>query len=627
MEVERLQHVDSANTGSLVQSLHAFHRSGISTPHAWVLPAPIITKIAHDNRLFQILELEFSVLNPQDHTQLEQFSQDIGHHIRNMVLPESTARSFGRLFDTWLEHHFVAVRPSLIVPKHQVDQLSELHVKGEANIIESFFNVWAKLYRPEYLPQRLQEWKQGLRIPAALVIQVMVNAESSGVGIYTPVNGKRPASITIFSQWGVSPDTQTLFRQGDWFEVDARTWEVKQRHIGVKRQEWVRHLDRLHQRAVQHRLQAHPSLTIQGAVALAKIVAAAHKGQIGAYQVDWAAGRESAYVLDVRPIQYNPETSGSVYFLPTAEQLKSLLPKHSSTHARSGPTSTKVFASIAHADHLKSQLVHADGIGLLRTETAYLQLGDHPFHLLKKGRSEQIRQRLTELVLSVSQAHHADFPILFRSQNFTTNELASFAHGGQFEPGEANPYLGYRGAVRIIHDYTLFDIELDALQDAHMEGVQQLGLMIPFVRSHSELAILVHHFTKPEFATQRFLQLWMQANTPENLLDIEQYCMPDLTGISLNVQSIHALLHGVDPDNNDVFQLYPVHHKGIHRYLKQAREKTSKHKIKLVLQLEQFDHTFIEFASELGYDAVTVRAKDVHRARQVIIDTEQQRYR
>lgn len=628
VEVEHLQHDDPVNTGTLAQSLHVFHKRGLPTPNAWLLPVSVIHNIASSNRLFQILELEFSVLNPQDHAQLDRSSYDIAERIRNMVIPESVARSFRRLFDTWLEHQYVSVRPSFIVSKHQADQLSELHVKGEANIIESLLSVWAKLYQPEYLAERLQEWKQGIRVPAAFVIQVMVHAESSGVGVYIPSSGKQPANITIFSQWGISPDTQSLFRQGDWFEVDPRTWEVKQRNIGIKRHEWVRKLDSLQQRAVAHKLQAHPSLTVQGAVALAKMVAAAHKGQIGAYQMYWAAGRDAAYVLDVRPLQYQPRESGSVYFLPTAEQLKSLLPKHAPMHkSNSGLTSTKVFASIAHADHLHSQVSHADGIGLLRTESAYIQLGDHPFSLLKKGKSERIRQRLTELVLSVAQTQHQDFPILFRSHNFTTNEMAEFSHGRQFEPTEVNPYLGYRGAVRIIHDYTLFDVELDALQDAHMEGVQQLGLIVPFVRSHSELAIIVHHFTKPEYATQRFLQLWMQANTPENLLDIEQYCMPGLAGISLNIQSIHALLHGVDPDNTDVFQLYPVHHQGMHKHLKQARESTRKHKIKLVLQLEQFDHKFIEFASELGYDAVTVRAKDVHRARQVIIDSEQQRYR
>jgi phosphoenolpyruvate synthase/pyruvate phosphate dikinase len=624
LEVVHLQRQDVSSTGVLSSSLFAFHERGLPTPQAWVLPASAMMKIAQDNHLFQVLELEFSVLDTSNHQQMLSFSQDIAHHIKNMVLPESIARSFRRLYDNWIDHQFIAVRPSLVGTKDQPEHLSTLNVRGEANIIESLFETWARLYLPEFLPQRLEEWKQDIRVPAAFIFQVMVNAESSGVGIFTPATAKRPANITVFSQWGVTPDTQSLFRQGDWFEIDPQHWEVKQRHIGVKQKEWTRRLDELHQQPVQHKLQSHPSLTTQGAVALAKMVHSAHKGHVGAYIVDWAAVRDSAYILDVRPFHYRPQDSGSVYFLPTAEQLKAVLPKLSTPRTYTGPTATKLFVSVGKPDQVKAQVAGADGVGLLRAEWAYQQLPDHPFHLFKTGKTEQIRTHITELLLNVAQFHNPDFPILFRSQNFTTNELAEFKHGKEYEPSEVNPYLGYRGAVRIIHDYTLFDIELDALQDAHLEGVQNLGLLIPFVRNHSELAIILHHFSKPEFATQRFLQLWMQGNTPENILDIEHYCMPGLAGISLNIQSIHALLHGVDPDNSDVFQLYPVHHKGIYQHLKSARQKTHAHHIKLVLQLEQFDQKLIEFASELGYDGVTVRAKDVHRARQVIIETEHQ---
>ena len=624
LEVAHLQHQGVSSTGNLAYSLLTFHERGLPTPQAWVLPASAMVKIAQENHLLQVLGLKFSVLDQSDHQQMLSFSQDIAHHIKNMVLPESIARSFRRLYDNWIDHQFIAIRPSLVRTKDQSDHLSALHVRGEANIIDSLFETWAKLYLPEFLPQRLTEWREGIQAPAAFIFQIMVNAESSGVGIFTPTVGKRAANITVFSQWGITPDTQSVFRQGDWFEIDPQHWEIKQRHIGVKHHEWTRRLDELHHQAVQHRLQSHPSLTTQGAVALAKMVYTAHKGQVGACIVDWAAERNSACILDVRPFHHRPHDSGSVYFLPTAEQLKAVLPKLTTPRTYTGPTATKVYVSVGKPDQVKAQVSGADGIGLLRAEWAYQQLPAHPLHLLKAGKSELIRTNITELILHVAQFHNPEFPILFRSQNFTTNELVDFKHGKEYEPAEVNPYLGYRGAVRIIHDYTVFDIELDALQDAHLEGVQNLGLLVPFVRNHSELAIILHHFSKPEFATQRFLQLWMQANTPENTLDIEHYCMPGLSGISLNIQSIHALLHGVDPDNSDIFQLYPVHHKGIYQHLKAARQKTHTHHVKLVLQLEQFDQQLIEFASELGYDGVTVRAKDVHRARQVIIEAEHQ---
>lgn len=610
--------------GALAASLRTFHQRGLPTPTAWVMPVSTLEEIAQANHLSRVLELELSALNLKDRQQRLRFSEDIAQHIKSMVLPVSIEKAFQKLYDTWLDHQFVAIRPSIVTTQEYPEHLSALHVQGEANILESLFEVWAKLYLPEHLPDRVAEWKKGHKVPVALVIQMMVNAESSGVGIYAPAGSRRPASITIFSQWGTSPELRSLLQQGDWFEIDPKTWEIRQRHVGVKHHEWVRRLDHLHQQPVQRRLQTHPSLTPQGAIALAKMVTAAHKGQLGSYIVDWAAGIDAAYILDTRPFSHQFTENSNLYYLPAAEQLKALIPTTHVPRNYSGPTATKIYVSIGKGDQAKTSLAGADGIGLLRSEWAYLQLPAHPFHLLKTGKADLVRNQLTELLLQVSQSHSDDFPILFRSQNFTTNELAGFKHGDEYEPDEPNPYLGYRGAIRVIHDYTLFDVELDALQDAHLDGVQNLGLMIPFIRNHSELAIILHHFAKPEFATQRFLQLWMQANTPENLINIDQYCMPGLQGISLNVQSIHALLYGVDPDNTDVFQLYPAHHQTLFELLKKARKATQNHNIQLILQLEQYDQKLVEFAAQLGYDGVTVRAKDIHRARQEVIEAEHQ---
>lgn len=625
IDVADLTASEYKEVGHLATSLHALHSHGLPTPAAVSLTVSAVEHIALSNHLLELIELEFSVLDPNDARQTTRCSESITQHIQNMVLPEQIAKEFQKIYSQHLEHTYLAIRPSFITASVHHNQMSALHVKGEANAIESLFEVWSRLYAPKHLAERLEEWKKGHKQPATFVFQVMVNAESSGVGIFTPATAKNSATITIFSQWGVTPDHDTVFKQGDWFEVDAKTWEIKQRHIGIKRQEWVRRLDHLHQQTVQHRLQSHPSLTTQGAVALAKMVQVAHKGHFGSYLMEWAASRDAAFILDVRTFEHQPQQSGSVYFLPTAEQLKSALPNTSSPRTYTGPTATKVFVTFSRPDDAKTQLSGADGVGLLRSEWAYAQLPEHPFSLVRRGKADFIRKELTKLILSAGQHHSSEFPLLFRSQNFTSQELQQFSHGDEYEPFEQNPYIGYRGAVRIIHDYTLFDVELDALQDAHLEGVQHLGLMIPFVRSHSELAIISHHFAKPQFSTQRFLQLWMQANTPENLLNIEQYCMPSLAGISLNIQSIHALLQGVDPDNSDVFQLYPIHHQGMYQHLKEARHKTHQHNTKLILQLEQFDQTLIEFAAELGYDAVTVRAKDIHRARQRIIEVEHQR--
>lgn len=616
--------VDLNQVGVLTGALQHFQARGLPTPAAWVLPLDALSEIAAANHFFQVLELELSALHLDDIQQRQHISQDLTQHIRRAVIPASVEKAFQRLYDHHLEHHFIAIRPSFISPEIDSSQFSALHLQGEANIMESLLEVWGRLYLPEHLPERVAEWRRGIKLPAALVLQVMVNAESSGVGIFTPASKQRPATVTIFAQWGATPAISELYDQGDWFEIDPKTWQLRQRHVGIKRREWVRRLDHLHSQAVPKHLQAHPALTTQGALALAKMVTAAHKGQFGAYAVDWAAGRQAAYILDSRPFTFHSQTPPSVYFLPLAEQLKQ---RATTTVATPGnqTTTTKVLVAVGKVAPNPVQTSGADGIGLLRAEWAYLQLPAHPLHLLKIGKADLIRKILTETILQAAATHPADFPVLFRGQNFTTAELRSFEHGQQYEPEEPNPYLGYRGAVRMIHDYTLFDVELDALQDAYFAGVKQLGILLPFVRSQSELAILLHHFRKPTYQTERYAQFWLQLNTPENLLNIAAYCQPGLQGLSLNVQSIQALYQGIDPDNLEVFQLYSVDHQHFYRWLKAARTITQQQQLQLILQLEQYDQKLVEFASELGYDGVTVRAQELHRTRQTVLETERRR--
>jgi len=240
---------------------------------------------------------------------------------------------------------------------------------------------------------------------------------------------------------------------------------------------------------------------------------------------------------------------------------------------------------------------------------------------MKTGKSEQIKASLARTVVSF-HAQLPNVPIIFRSQNFTSNELASLKDGPDHEPKEANPYLGYRGAVRMIHDYSLFDIELDALRDAHEQGVNDLGMMLPFIRSTGELAILLHHFQKVEYGSHHFLKLWMQCNTPENILNLEQYCQKGLAGFSLNVQTISSLATGIDPDHPDLGHLYPLDVQLLTPLITHAQRITAKHHLPLHLHLENFHPELLRLAVELGLEAVVVKPRDLVQSRQAIVEAE-----
>src|SRR4029450_13533156 len=78
-------------------------------------------------------------------------------------------------------------------------------------------------------------------------------------------------------------------------------------------------------------------------------------------------------------------------------------------------------------------------------------------------------------------------PITYRTIDFRTNEFRGLDGGDRFEPQEANPMIGYRGALRYMLEPDLLKLELEAIRRVWDAGHTNFHVMIPFVRTPREL--------------------------------------------------------------------------------------------------------------------------------------------
>ena len=123
-----------------------------------------------------------------------------------------------------------------------------------------------------------------------------------------------------------------------------------------------------------------------------------------------------------------------------------------------------------------------DGVGLLRAEMMVLEA-------LEGGTRDPARtrpggefvERMTEV--SPCAPAFARRPITYRTIDFRTNEFRGLEGGERFEPQEANPMIGYRGASRYVREPDLFRLELKAIQQVWDGGGTNLHMMLPFVRT------------------------------------------------------------------------------------------------------------------------------------------------
>jgi phosphoenolpyruvate synthase/pyruvate phosphate dikinase len=153
------------------------------------------------------------------------------------------------------------------------------------------------------------------------------------------------------------------------------------------------------------------------------------------------------------------------------------------------------------------------GSGSRVWNSSYEHIGVHPMALVhpEKVASRQARAAIARLVRNYTQptdyfveklaegvgtiaAAFYPRPVIVRLSDFKTNEYASLLGGGEFEPKEENPMLGFRGAARYSHPaYAAgFALECRALARVRNEmGLTNLRVMVPFCRRAAEGAQVI----------------------------------------------------------------------------------------------------------------------------------------
>ena len=109
------------------------------------------------------------------------------------------------------------------------------------------------------------------------------------------------------------------------------------------------------------------------------------------------------------------------------------------------------------------------------------------------------------------------------------------------------------------------------------------------------------------------IDMWMQCDTPENIFQIGTYANAGAENFSLNLRNIHALLHGISPDDPDIFRLYLSDRSLLYLLLKSVSTHLHHTKSRVLLQMEDYSADVFELCSQLGFWGVTVKPRDVSK--------------
>ncbi|MGZ8676789.1 MAG: phosphoenolpyruvate synthase, partial [Solirubrobacterales bacterium] len=289
-------------------------------------------------------------------------------------------------------------------------------------------------------------------------------------------------------------------------------------------------------------------------------------------------------------------------------------------------TGTKLLVNLSEPSQVdKAAALDVEGCGLLRAELMVLEAlgGKHPRTLLEAGQGEEFVERMGEALTSFANAF-TPRPITYRTIDFRTNEFRGLEGGDRFEPEEANPMIGYRGALRYMREPDLLRLEVEAIERVWDAGHTNFHVMIPFVRTPRELTACREVFAEAGLLSRPGFELWVMAEVPSVLFNLERYAELGVAGISIGSNDLTQLMLGADRDSEMVAEIFDEREPAVTEYLRlligRARElglATS-----ICGQAPSVYPEYAELLVEAGIDAISVSMDAVDRTRRLIAAAE-----
>ncbi len=272
-----------------------------------------------------------------------------------------------------------------------------------------------------------------------------------------------------------------------------------------------------------------------------------------------------------------------------------------------------------------------DGVGLARMEFIINEdVKAHPMALVHPERVEDPETRRTLDILTAGYATPADFfverlaegvatiaaafytkPVVVRLSDFKSNEKASLLGGRWFEPAEANPMLGFRGASRYTHPAYAegFALECAAMKRVReVMGLTNVKLMIPFCHRVAEAERVTGKMA--ELGLERGkagLEIFVMCEIPNNVIQIDPFAR-HFDGFSIGSKDLTQLTLGIDRDSEIVAFDYEERDEGVKEMIRLTIEGCKRnHKHSGICGQAPSDFPEIAaYLTRLGIDSISV---------------------
>jgi pyruvate,water dikinase len=314
-------------------------------------------------------------------------------------------------------------------------------------------------------------------------------------------------------------------------------------------------------------------------------------------------------------------STGNVYDGKVAETVSAEAP---ATPKKKIKTKTRVYVNLAEPEAAERVAAgDVDGVGLLRAEFIIAQIGEHPNYMIGQNRGQEFVDKLATGLTVFAKAFNPR-PVVYRTNDFKTNEYRALKGGEDYEAVEENPMLGYRGASRYITDTEVFKLELEAIKKVRRKYAN-LWVMIPFVRTVDELAGTVRIIESEGLKRTKDFQLWMMAEVPSNFILLEKFIEVGIDGISIGSNDLTQLILGIDRDNEKLADTFDERDEAVLIALERLIKVSKSMGVTSSIcgQAPSFYPELTEKLVEWGITSVSVSPDMIDQTREIIAKVEE----
>ena len=202
----------------------------------------------------------------------------------------------------------------------------------------------------------------------------------------------------------------------------------------------------------------------------------------------------------------------------------------------------------------------ADGVGLLRIEHMVLSLGMTPEKYIAENGERAYVDEIVEGVRTVAEEFYPR-PVRVRTLDAPTDEFRQLP-GGEDEPKEHNPMLGYRGIRRSLDKPDIFRHELEAFRRLFDMGYDNVEMMFPLVNDAEEV-YRVKELMRSAGVDPEKRDWGVMVETPASALGIRDLAEAGIDFASFGTNDLTQYTLAVDRNNENVADRFDELHPAV----------------------------------------------------------------